>query len=213
MGQGEKDAIQVRAKKTRDKLVKGFTSLLREKPLDDITVADIAERAGVSVGTVYRRFDNRDAFLPLVLEAYQARLFEFANSKDGRFEADPDAGMLYALEEMARLGWQFLADNDHLVRAAFIIARTRPDLVGELWDDMLAQSARGYRQVLDLFADEIIHEDRDEAAAMVLYLINVGLAEYALYPEEGPGAALSIEPERFTSSLARSIYGYLTIRD
>jgi AcrR family transcriptional regulator len=213
MGQGEKHAIQVRAKKTRDKLVMAFTSLLREKPLDDIAVAEIAKRAGVSVGTVYRRFDSRDAFLPLVLEAYQARLIEFATSREGRFELNPDAGMLYALKEMTRLGWQFLTDNVHLVRAAYITARTRPDLVGGLWDDVLAQSARGYRQVLDLFADEIIHEDRDEAAAMVLYLMNVGLAEYALYPEEGQGAALSIEPERFTSSLARSIYGYLTIRD
>ena len=211
MSQGEKKAVQARAKETRDKLVKAFEHLLAEKPLEDISVSEIAERAGVSVGTVYRRFENRDAFLPIVLEVYETRLIEFASSPEGRLALDPEKGLLHALNQMTRIGWLFLDRNSHLVRASYIIARTRPDLVGEVWDEMLAQSALNYRQVLELFADEIVHDDLHEAGGVVLYLMNVGLSEYALYPTEGPAAALNLEPDQFCAALARSIYGYLSV--
>lgn len=213
MSQGAKKAVQARAKETRDKLVDAFQKLLGEKPLDDISVSEIALRAGVSVGTVYRRFENRDAFLPLVLEIYQSRLLEFANSTEGRFTPDAKSGLFRTLKEMVCIGWLFLDKNSHLVRASFIIARTRPDLVKGVWDQMLTQAASGYRQVLELFAHEIVRDDLDEAAGMVFYLMNVGLGEYALYPTEGPAAALTMDPEQFCAALARSLYGYLTIAD
>ena len=46
---------------------------------------------------------------------------------------------------------------------------------------------------------------------MTLYLLNVGMAEYGLYPTQGPAAAIQLSPEHFTRALARSIYGYLTL--
>jgi AcrR family transcriptional regulator len=44
-------------------------ALWRERPLDEITLADIAERAGVSVRTVIRRFGSREGVVAACIEA------------------------------------------------------------------------------------------------------------------------------------------------
>ncbi|WP_306253649.1 TetR/AcrR family transcriptional regulator [Parvularcula sp. IMCC14364] len=212
-GQGEKTALQSRSIQTRNKIVAAFEALLKEKAFENISVAEIADKAGVSVGAIYRRFENKDAFIPLILEAYKKRIEAFAADPANHLEPDIQAGLFPALQEMTRLAWRFLEKDANLLRAAFIHARTRPDLVGEEWDDLLAVSAAGYAQLLRLFAEEIQRPDINEAAAMTLYLLNVGISEYGLYPKEGPAAVLALPPEMFTKSLARAIYGYLTTAD
>lgn len=47
-------AQQARSRKSRDKIVEAFVDLLKEKPFEHISVADIAARADVAVGTLYR---------------------------------------------------------------------------------------------------------------------------------------------------------------
>ena len=212
-GQGEKTALQARSIQTRNRIVAAFEALLKEKAFEDISVAEIASKAGVSVGAIYRRFENKDAFIPLILEAYKNRVEAFAADPANQLAPDPEAGLFTALQEMTQLAWRFLEQDGNLLRAAFIHARTRPDLVGEEWDDLLAASAAGYAQVLHIFEEEVQRPDINEAAKMTLYLLNVGIVEYGLYPKEGPAAVLTMTPEAFTKSLARAIYGYLVTAD
>ncbi|HEX2077248.1 MAG TPA: TetR/AcrR family transcriptional regulator, partial [Longimicrobium sp.] len=44
-------------------------ALWRERPIDEITLADIAERAGVSVRTVIRRFGSREGVIAACIRA------------------------------------------------------------------------------------------------------------------------------------------------
>ena len=37
--------------------------------LDDLSINDIVERAGTSIGAFYRRFDNKDAFFDVLQDA------------------------------------------------------------------------------------------------------------------------------------------------
>lgn len=208
--QGEKIALQARAHETRDKLVTSLEVLLKENAFEDISVAAIAKQAGVSVGAVYRRFENKDALIPIVLDVYKARVEAFALVPESRFQPDLEAGLFAALLKMSQLAWQFLEQDGHLLRAAFIYARTRPHLIGADWDDFLEESATGYRQLLTLFADEVERPNLDEAARMTLYLLNTGIAEYGLYPKQGPGSVLRVSSDQFTEGIARAIYGYLT---
>ena len=61
MSQGAKPASQARSRATRDRLVAALDGLLREKDFESITIADLAREAGLAVGTVYRRFENKAA--------------------------------------------------------------------------------------------------------------------------------------------------------
>ena len=57
------------AARTARDILTGTAALWRERPLDEITLAAIAERAGVSVRTVIRRFGSRDGIIAACIEA------------------------------------------------------------------------------------------------------------------------------------------------
>ena len=83
---GAKPALQTRSQQTRDKLVAALERLLRNKPFEQISVAEIAQEAGVSVGAVYTRFENKDAFIPVLFDLYKARLQDHASDQKAEAE-------------------------------------------------------------------------------------------------------------------------------
>ena len=112
---------------------------------------------------------------------------------------------------MVETAWSLLEKEAPLIREAHVYARLRPDLVGDDWDELIGVSVQSYVKVLDAFADELTITDRDAAARMVFYLMNTGLAEYGLYRDNGPGAALKMDDRDFRQAIARSILGYLKL--
>ena len=211
MSQGEKPARQSRSRQTRDKLVTALEHLLRQRSFEEISIADLAAEAGLSVGTVYRRFENRDALIPVIFELYAARVSEFAASPSGQLALEPDAGLRTALRQMVAQGWAFLTAEAHLVRAAHLHARLRPDLVGEEWEAFLEMAVESSSALIEHFSGEVSITDRRQAAQIVTYLLNTSLIEKALYPQDGPAFALTMSDAEFTAAMADAIYGYLTV--
>ncbi|WP_417494016.1 TetR/AcrR family transcriptional regulator [Maricaulis sp.] len=210
MSQGERPAKQSRSKLTRDKLVAALEHLLRQRSFEDISIADLAAEAGLSVGTVYRRFENRDALIPVIFELYAARVTQFAASPSGKLALEPEDGLRTALRQMVSQGWKFLTAEAHLVRAAHLYARLRPDLVGDEWEAFLEMAVASSLALIEHFGDEVSISGRREAAEIVTYLLNTSLIERALYPQDGPAFALTMSDEEFTAAMADAIYGYLT---
>ncbi len=209
MSQGIKPAQQARSRATRDKLVAAFDRLLRSRSFESLTIADLAAEAGLAVGTVYRRFENKDAFIPVIFELYMARLDEFM-AGEGRVEIEPEAGLRKALHRIVRSAWGLIEREGHLVRAAHLYARLRPDLVGDDWRDYLDAALTSTRQIIALFDSEVRVQDREAAAQMLAYQLNTLPLERGLYPEEGVSALLTLEDEPFLEALADTMYGYLT---
>ncbi len=71
---------QVRSKDTQEKLLIALESLLEERFFEQISIRDRAQRAEVSTGTIYRRFQNKEALLPILYERYDDELCRWANS-------------------------------------------------------------------------------------------------------------------------------------
>src|SRR6185436_14876416 len=67
---------QQRSRQTLTRLLDAAEALLDENGLDAATVPAIAERAGVSVGVVYRRFRNKDELLRAVYERFFQRALQ-----------------------------------------------------------------------------------------------------------------------------------------
>ena len=65
-----KPAQQYRSRETEDAIVAAATALLAERPFEQISVAEIAQRAGVSVGGFYARFKNKGALRHLLDEHF-----------------------------------------------------------------------------------------------------------------------------------------------
>jgi AcrR family transcriptional regulator len=68
-------------RRTRDQILDALIELLTDRRADDITTRDIAERAGVSLPTVYRHFPDRTA----LLEGITARGNELVVESEGGF--------------------------------------------------------------------------------------------------------------------------------
>jgi AcrR family transcriptional regulator len=71
---------QERSRKTERAIAVAFRTLLNDKPFPDISVAEIVEAAGVSIGGFYARYASKEALLAMVelsiLEEFAARAQE-----------------------------------------------------------------------------------------------------------------------------------------
>jgi len=63
-------AVQGRSRITAELFVEAALDLLRTRTFDELSVADMAKRAGRSVGAFYQRFGSKDDFLASLLISY-----------------------------------------------------------------------------------------------------------------------------------------------
>lgn len=79
---------QQRSYASFNRVLSTTVSLLAEKGLAGVTIAEVSERAGVSVGTIYGRVGNRSNLLRLVHEQELARLQVSLESKLQKLQSD-----------------------------------------------------------------------------------------------------------------------------
>ena len=86
------------AERNRQRILHAAAEVFRERGLD-ATLDDIAHRAGVGVGTVYRRFSDKET---LVAELFQERIDQLVSEAEKACAADdPWDGFLSYLEYVA----------------------------------------------------------------------------------------------------------------
>jgi AcrR family transcriptional regulator len=67
-------AKQQRSEQTHENLLQSGLDLLRDGIFDDISIAQISDRAGCSVGSFYLRFRNKEAFFKFLIESISESL-------------------------------------------------------------------------------------------------------------------------------------------
>lgn len=206
---GAKPALQPRSKKTRDRLVAALERLLKTQAFEQITVAQIAAEAGVSVGAVYTRFENKDAFIPVLLELYRKRIETHREEQIEAAEHASDESLRGVLRRTLTTAARMIDQEGHLLRAVHLYARVRPDLIGPDWDAFVEEARESARTLVAAYADEITHPDPDLAAETLTYFLNSALIEAGLYPDLGPPAP-DLSLEALADELADYAWGYLT---
>ena len=118
-----------------ERIVRATRALLYEGGLDAVSIAAVAERAGVGRPTVYRRYPDRDTLALAVLFAdLQGRL-------EGVLEAVPDEGPI--VDQLAAMALPFLTyySERPLVSAALLrLAMFSPSP----WKENLSGQLMGY---------------------------------------------------------------------
>lgn len=208
---GAKPALQARSKQTRDLLVAALERLLRDKPFEEISVTEIAKEAGVSVGAIYRRFENKDAFIPVIFELYRDRLTTYERDSRASRAAGPSPGLQAALHRSLAFAWTAIERDGHLMRAVHLYARIRPELVGEEWVPLVEASRNGVRMLLQAHADELTVPDLETAVEAVTYFLNTILIEAGLYPHVGPPLGDTLAGEPLVHEMANFAFAYLTM--
>lgn len=123
-----KQPRQARAQATRDAILEAATQILSAHGLAGFNTNAVAERAGVSIGSLYQYFANKDALMAALIHAAQARqMGTVANALEGL----AGAPLAAAVRIMVRAGMQHHHD-DMLLATAIDHEEARLDMDHEI---------------------------------------------------------------------------------
>jgi AcrR family transcriptional regulator len=75
-----KKPVQTRSAKTVEEILEGAAHILEARGLEGYTTNEVAARAGVSIGSLYQYFPNKDAITLALIESESAVLVEDLNA-------------------------------------------------------------------------------------------------------------------------------------
>lgn len=208
MSQGVRKTHQKRSAMTRDKLLKALEDLLREKDFGEISVAEIAAKAGVSAASIYRRFDKKEGFIPVLFDLYQERLAEWVNSPGARLEVDL-TDLHGTLRQIAMGGWTQLEQQAHIMRAIHVHGRKHLRLMDSKLLAYEENTLNAMRAIVEIFKDQIKRTDAEKTARMLAYFFNSILLEKGLFGKDGAHFSVPDDAAEFTAEIADFAYGYL----
>ena len=160
---------QARSEAKLDALMNAVEILLREKPYNDVSVAELAAEAGVSPAYLYTRFENKQALMDYVVGRF---LTEQKERAAGLLEPERWRGVGLK-ERLARLANQFSA-----------AAKARPGILRALSEmpssldagDAWINAAAGgqLRDWLLECRNEIAHPNPEDAVTFILQMFALG---------------------------------------
>lgn len=103
-----------RARRTRDRLGSAFVALIHEKPIEDVTVQDVLDRASVGRSTFYLHFRDKNDLLLSQLEKFlETMSTALSVRKEVSHRVVPVAEMFAHIENQRKL-YRILADAGRL---------------------------------------------------------------------------------------------------
>jgi AcrR family transcriptional regulator len=198
---------QSRSQETLDRILDAAEQVLAEKAFGEATLAEIMERAGVTVGAFYRRYPDKNALLRHLDE----RFFDEMDKKAGilfESEAWSGASARDIVTEFARNAVEVYSSRRGLLRSLFLRART---------DTVLQQSALQVnekyiamlRAVLLPRRDQIGHPDPERAIELGFMMVIGALRELVVFGEIWPAPPAA--DAALVDEVARMYRGYLGI--
>ncbi|MDB4950032.1 MAG: TetR/AcrR family transcriptional regulator [Gemmatimonadetes bacterium] len=203
---------QARSRDTLDRLLASAEEVLGERGLEGTTVPEIARRAGLSVGAVYRRFPDKDALLRAVYEAYFARAGELNRASLlslGWSGAGLAEGVRRTVSTMVWGAWE----HRLLLRALLTYAYTHPDPAFRREAEATSAAAlAGAEPILLRHRDEIPHTDPEAAVRFALFAA-VSTLRAAVLADPGDLPPAALDPDALSAQLGSLCLGYLGVYD
>ena len=199
---------QARSQQTLDRILDAAEVLVSEKGFDDTPVAEIARRAGSSVGAFYSRFPDKDALLGALNERFLVQAMATADDA-----LDPARWQETSIEETAAAVVRFLVEIHReqrgLLRA--FAQRMRVDPEFQARREQLAQHiASGLSALLLAHRAEIQHADSQRAVGFALTMVFGSLEHTILFGELRSGAFAWTDDD-LSTELARAFLAYLVV--
>jgi AcrR family transcriptional regulator len=150
-------AKQPRGRRTLGRLLDAAEELLSEKGIEDTTVADVAARAGCSVGAFYHHFRDKGALLRVLLDRLGQEFRETMRAAvdPGRWEG---ATIAEILEAYLQFSIEMGRERAGLQRAKLVLSLRDPAF-GEKSFELQRELGARLRELLLARKDEVGHCD------------------------------------------------------
>ena len=197
---------QARSRRTYESILDAATALLEEKSFEEMTILDIVQAAGCSVGAFYGRFKDKDALLHALDARYVDRQLESAREWIAHGPRT-DLRLADLIDDLLRMTTTLLNQDLGLLRTLILRARLYPDQRFRDQEARLNAVVPELVQIILAHADEIKHPDPPLAAATGFLQAYLTLRETLAWSHIGQGFPLA--REALASELARSFSAYL----
>ncbi|WP_166422972.1 TetR/AcrR family transcriptional regulator [Paraglaciecola sp. 20A4] len=198
-------AKQLRSQDTQRKLMAAVHHCLQSKFFEHISIKELCDHAGVSVGTFYRRFKNKEALLPLLYQDFGSEMIEWI----GKLENESFTTLPEAVSGITQQTHHFFAANRSLFRTIHLNSRLHTDIVA---GDALIDRRLLYSRISNIllrFSDNINASDKPSAANMVIFTMITALLDKVLYPDITPSIACELDSVALCDELAKMLILYL----
>ncbi|MEO1642245.1 MAG: TetR/AcrR family transcriptional regulator [Pseudomonadota bacterium] len=217
MQETQSKPLQKRALLTREKILDGLEALLSDQEFEAISIAQIARKAGVAVGSVYSHYKDKDALLPALLDRQlqrvEARLAELkaTGTLDGldlSGSGRPDLKTLirFSVENALKQ----IDSSLGVRRALFTYRRLNPGLEIPLAKTLADQAFESLVAQLDDYRGEIQRDDLRNAAKMINYFVNILFLDRIVFVNSPFQNALRPDDETLIQTYTDMVYHYLT---
>jgi len=203
--------LQQRSQATLDRILEAAEDLLSRRLWETITLKDILEASGVSVGAFYARFPNREALLPCLYARYDHRL-----TVNAARVLDPARWQGYGLRPRVEILFRYVVGRYRahrgIMRALALRARTHPDTATV---EHRRHRTDFYRNAADLLLEcrgEMGHPDPDQAVPFGLLLAGSVFREKILYDTAPHSQSLSMADRLLARETSRAFLNYVDIR-
>ena len=197
---------QKRSQDTQRKLLAALHLCLQDKFFEHISIKELADHAGVSVGTFYRRFKDKESLLPLLYQDFGNELNQWVD----RLELLNFSCLKEAVEIISIEIYEFSAARKSVFRTLHLNSLLHSTL---LESDKLVDRKSIYRRLAGLllkFNNEIKVENQSRAADTAIFMMITSLLEKVLYPSLTPAIASELNAEELTHELSKIVLPYLT---
>jgi len=205
---------QARSRESLRKLLKAAAEVLGQHGVEGTTIPRIAHHAGLTPGSVYRRFRDKDALL-------EAMILGILERQEERMKAGitPAAAAQIPLPVFAEqvIGGMVITYrmNAPLLRGIKQFVQGRAH--SPFWKKATRLEARSYQRIVDLFLthrEEIPHPDPRIAVSLGLMMVASTLFELVVLPVDlGPlKTSLPKDDPALKRELTRAFLNYLGVK-
>jgi AcrR family transcriptional regulator len=194
-----KQPRQARAQATRRAIVDAAAQLIGRHGLEGFNTNAVAERAGVSIGSLYQYFPNKDAIMAALIRQTQEERAEAL----GAVLLEPHDGVAALIRSLVRAVMRQHREQS-LLASAIDHEEARLPVEKDV-DEFLDGAGQALRSVFAAYPDELRRVDPERAARTLPALVRSVIDSWAnLDPPQ---------PEIAEEEAVRAVCGYLRVTD
>jgi AcrR family transcriptional regulator len=201
-------AKQARSSQTLDRILLATRELLHEKEFEEITVAEIVQRARSSCGAFYARFPSKEALLPALYDAYSRSL-----PTEATVWSDPstwgERSLTIRVAKMVRFVIRDYRATRPFMRPLALYARQNPQAISPENRHLSSEKHRAACAFLRECRDEITHPNPERAIDLIAYFIPAIGRDKILFGDAPHASSVQIEDIALEEELIRMALSYL----
>ena len=201
---------QTRSQNTQERVLRALEEMLSERFFEQITIRDLAARTGVASGTIYRRFKDKEALLPVLYERFDHMKSEWAKGFWDDFDLDTERCITPRIRHLVGKHLSFIKAHAPVLRTVYLYMRLHGELSLDDVDEKRQSLYMGMlKPVLGALASEELIEPSPDQVKLFLLLLLTSVNERMLFGDLKPVRTLPMTDEAFITELTAALHAYL----